>query len=406
MCQKKYGSYLVLGDFTSDSLIRKILSARSPDYVLKLAQVAPKLNESIIKDMSRFHYEYMEGNIKQSKALTVNRLAQSKSDLGAIVNQHIALGIHKGAGEKEIIKNAFNVIGNNLDKLKPAVARHVHHTLSVIYNESSVQSVYELCQTPGNEGLGLQWISRLEHSTPICLGLPGKTIQAGEQFKWGGWQGVRPPAVGIGAKPIWHVCYSTVVPYDPDWPEDPEITRQVESIKNGEISAETGIKEASRIGNSKTLPQNVTKKAFSNKTKEFINKTPKKELEARVNKAQNLKISNKILNNKVKQHEKHWEQVKNYVPGDNKASEIVKDTLLNPDKIFIEVDIPTVFRDFNSGKISAKLENIFQDKYINYKFLKDDIFVAVRNNKIQSFYPVSDTNKMLKSLTHAIEVTL
>jgi hypothetical protein len=67
------------------------------------------------------------------------------------------------------------------------------------------------------------WVSAKVRSTPICLGLHGQIRDIGEDFAWRAWHGKRPPAIGQGAEPRFHLCRSRVAPHHPDWPENPRL---------------------------------------------------------------------------------------------------------------------------------------------------------------------------------------
>lgn len=69
------------------------------------------------------------------------------------------------------------------------------------------------------------WVSAKVRSTPICLGLHGQVRDIGEDFSWRGWHGKRPPAIGQGAEPTFHLCRSRVAPHHPGWPENPKLAQ-------------------------------------------------------------------------------------------------------------------------------------------------------------------------------------
>lgn len=207
------------------------LASESKKFTKDLVvSLAPKINKNAITNLSKTFFDYQAGKIKQSKYLSVNQ--------AMIVKNQIGLGMIKGKGEKDIIRNALKSIDANFKGVEGAVQRHVHHTLNNVYNETKLQSTYELAQD--DPEIGLIWISRLHHSTPICLELHGQTIKINEVFEYsGGWTGTRPPAVGAGADPSWHPCYSTVAPNNEAWPNNVVILNQRKAIKMGVISGDT-----------------------------------------------------------------------------------------------------------------------------------------------------------------------
>lgn len=240
LLQKKYTNEgIQLGLF--DILNYAGMAGRTKKYQDKAitATLQPKVNENVLKNIGKNYYDYLDGAIKHSKTLTIKQYEKIQKEIG--------FGIIKGEGEAQIIRKALQVAtdeGNN--GLFAPVKRHVHHTLSNVYNQSRLGTIESLAED--DEEMGLQWMSRLHHSTPICLGLHGQKVKSGQKFKWHGWEGLRPPAVGAGATPRWHICYSTVIPWHPDWPDNPKIEAQKQAIQEDKINSTTGRMDAVKAG--------------------------------------------------------------------------------------------------------------------------------------------------------------
>jgi hypothetical protein len=136
------------------------------------------------------------------------------------IKNALAKGFVQGDAVPQIVRRLTHPTdGTFIRMARPSAIRTVRIGMNDTYNEGrseQLRSVHE--RLPH---IKRAWRSALQDSTPICLHLHGQKCGVGEPFKYGGWQGDRPPAIGGGAEPKFHLCRSVVVATSERWPVNP-----------------------------------------------------------------------------------------------------------------------------------------------------------------------------------------
>jgi hypothetical protein len=151
--------------------------------------------------------------------------AEALSRAGASVEEirdRLMVGIASGDGTRSIAKRLMAPREGEFVRLAYKDAVLITRLgINDAFNEGHSATLRQAKETL--PGLVQVWVSAKVRSTPICLGLHGQVRDIGEDFSWRGWHGKRPPAIGQGAEPQFHLCRSRVAPHHPSWPTNPRL---------------------------------------------------------------------------------------------------------------------------------------------------------------------------------------
>ena len=147
----------------------------------------------------------------------------------------IARGIIEGKGTQSIARRLMAPSGEFPRLSNATIMRTVRLSINDAFNEGHDTTIRKAKAVLPD--MQRQWFSARVRSTPICLHLHGQVRDLGESFQHGEFTKDRPPAIGNGATPKFHLCRSRVIPYRANWPENPK-TRpltpaEIEDFKNG-----------------------------------------------------------------------------------------------------------------------------------------------------------------------------
>jgi hypothetical protein len=178
---------------------------------------------------------YLEGTLERIRVQLVQQIrlaaAAAADDAEALrragagveaIRERLMVGIASGDGTRSIARRLMAPREGEFVRLAYKDAILVTRLgINDAFNEGHTATLRQAKETLPE--LAQVWVSAKVRSTPICLGLHGQVRDIGEDFTWRNWHGKRPPAIGQGADPSFHLCRSRVAPHHPDWPKNPQL---------------------------------------------------------------------------------------------------------------------------------------------------------------------------------------
>lgn len=167
--------------------------------------------------------------VREATAYSLGEAEASRRAAATVdeIRARLVSGISQGEGSKTIARRLMAPGTGDFVRLgyREAILQ-TRLNLNDAFNHGHVQALIQAKKTV--PGLRQRWVSALVRSTPVCLCLHGQVAEVGGTFhianSFGGtWRGNRPPAIGQGAKPVFHMCRSRVVPDHQEWPENPKL---------------------------------------------------------------------------------------------------------------------------------------------------------------------------------------
>lgn len=164
--------------------------------------------------------------VREATAYSLGEAEASRRAAATVdeIRARLASGIAQGEGSQAIARRLMAEGTGDFVRLgyREAILQ-TRLNLNDAFNHGHVQALIQAKKTV--PGLRQRWVSALVRSTPVCLCLHGQVADVGGTFQvsnsfGGNWRGMRPPAIGQGAKPVVHLCRSRVVPDHPEWPEN------------------------------------------------------------------------------------------------------------------------------------------------------------------------------------------
>lgn len=213
-------------------------------FETSLSVITPKMNTAIldiivnertdfIRRLSESVQRSMIDELRREAAIqAANRTAAENGGVAAAldvdlvsaqvqgVKGALAKGFVQGDSVPQIIRRLTHPNeGTFIRMTRASAVRTVRIGMNDTYNEGRNEQLRTVHERLPH--IQRAWRSALQDSTPICLHLHGQRCAVGTPFRYRGWTGDRPPAIGAGAEPSFHLCRSCVVAWSERWPANP-----------------------------------------------------------------------------------------------------------------------------------------------------------------------------------------